>query len=171
MLAAQTRQRDDLPSNAHADHESIARDYQSLAEHHLATLAQAAVPVSRSRPTYRPAQLWLLGELTRALFKDPPTVGLIEDSLSLNKSGRARLATNIERALSQAQTLWQRATRTGLPFRWDFSLLPGAKLDPARQAAWLSCDPSLPTQYVIAPGYIVEQQVFCLQRVLTGPSF
>lgn len=170
MLAAQTRQRGDLPSNAHADHQSIARDYQLLVEHHLATLALAATAASTSRPTYEPANLWFLGELTRALFQDYPTAGIVEEALGLNAAGRKTLAPRIDHVLTEVHALRQRAQRTGLPFRWDFDLLPGAGIDPARQAAWLSCDPNLPAQHVIAPAYVVEQQVFCLQRVLTGPS-
>ena len=33
------------------------------------------------------------------------------------------------RAVVEAQSLWQRSERTGLPFRWDFHLLPGAGPD------------------------------------------
>ncbi|WP_125515824.1 hypothetical protein [Streptomyces sp. WAC 01529] len=171
MLAAQTRQRGDLPSNAHADHQSIARDYQSLVEHHLATLALAATTASTLRPAYKPAHLWFLGELCQALFQAPPTTGLIEGALGLDKDGRMTLATRVDQALVKTQALWRRATCIGLPFRWDFDLLPGTRLDPSRQAAWLSCDPLLPAQYVIAPAYVVEKEVFCLQRVLTNPSF
>ncbi|KUO04635.1 hypothetical protein [Streptomyces caeruleatus] len=171
MLAAQTRQRGDLPSNAHADHQTIARDYQSLVEHHLASLALAATAASTCRPAYEPATLWFLGELTRALFQDCPTAGLVEEALGLNAAGRKALVPRIDHVLTEVHALRQRAQRTGLPFRWDFDMLPGARIDPTRQAAWLSCDPRLPVQYVIAPAYTVEQQVFCLQRVLTGPSF
>lgn len=170
MLAAQIRQRGDLPSNAHAEHEIIARDYQTLVEHRLAALARTSVRISPRGPAYQPAHLWYLGELTQALFQEPPVAGQIEAALHLDEAGRNALATPIERVLAEAKALWQRAERTGLPFRWDFDLLPGTELDPGRQAAWLSCDPCLPVQYVIAPAYIVERQVFGLQRVLTGPS-
>jgi hypothetical protein len=170
MLAAQTRQRADLPSNAHADQHCIARDYQSLVEHHLAPLARAATATSTCQPAYQPTDLWFLGELSRVLFQGRPTDGLIEDALGLTRTGRSMLAPRTEHALNEARELWQRAASTGLSFRWDFELLPGARIDPARQAAWLNCDPRLPAQYVIAPAYVVEQQVFCLQRVLTGPS-
>lgn len=170
MLAAQTRQRGDLPSNAHAEHHVIARDFQTLVEHRLAALARAATPVGLHRPAYRPDHLWFLGQLTQALFQEPPTVEHLKAALHLETAGWNGLATRIERAAAEARTLWQRSERTGLPFRWDFDLLPGAGLDPRRQAPWPSCDPCLPGQYVIAPGYVVEREVYGLQRVLTGPS-
>jgi len=171
ILAAQTRQRGDLPSDAHVEHQAIARDYQAFVEHHLAALARKAVDISWRRPTYQPALLCLLGELTQALFHRAPTAGFAEAALQLDETASNMLATRLERALAEATRLWQRAERTGLPFRWDFDLLPGARLDPARQVAWPSCDPCLPVQYVIAPAYVVELQVFSLQRVFTGPTF
>ncbi|MEU5840167.1 hypothetical protein ABZ820_41920 [Streptomyces diacarni] len=169
-LAAQARQRGDLPTDAHAAHQVLARDYQTFVEHRVYALARAAVDHTQRPVGHQPAPLWMLGELTRALFEETPTADRLAETLHLGNSGRYVLATRTDSVLAQASKLWQRADNTGLVFRWDFELLPGARIDTARQTAWLSCDPDLPVQHLVAPGYIVESKVYGRQQVLTGPS-
>ncbi|MDI3418577.1 hypothetical protein [Streptomyces luteolus] len=170
MLAASTRQRDDLPSQAHAAHQLIARDYQTLVEQRLLALAHQVALASWHLPGHQPASLYFLSLLTQELFQARPARDAVEEALGLDLAHSSELSSSVERAVTDAEALWDRAEATGLAFRWDFEWHPNAPLDPSRQAAWGSCDPRLPPQHLIAPAYLVEQQVHCLQLMLTGST-
>ncbi|MFI1890201.1 hypothetical protein [Streptomyces jumonjinensis] len=170
FMAAQTRLRQDLPSSGHVEHHSIARQYQVLIEQSLHPLARATEDLCWPAPPHFPPVPWHIGQLSGALFHDRPHAGAVEAALGLEGTAPPRVHELIHRTLSEAQSLWQRAGQAGLAYQWDFGLLPGSSLDPARQTAWPSCDPGLPAQFVVAPAYLVEGTVYCHQRVGTGLS-
>ncbi|MFF5538547.1 hypothetical protein ACFY71_39885 [Streptomyces cinerochromogenes] len=170
LLAARAEARGDVPSNAHSTHHVIAREYDALVEQKVQGLARAAASsVAAAPPGAATRMLWLMGRICSVLFgQDEP-----EGKAVLAAVGKSRLdplASQASRLSSCALDLRQRSAQTGLPAHWDFELMPGEPLDEEWQEAWPSCDTTLPGQFVIAPAYLVAEQVFSRQRVCTGLS-
>jgi hypothetical protein len=110
-----------------------------------------------------------MGRICRVLFgPDEPSGQAILAPLGRNRLDP--LASQAARLSDAASDLRRRSARTGLPAHWDFELLPGECLDKEWQQAWPSCDSTLPGQFVIAPAYLVAEQVFSRQRVCAGLS-
>ncbi|TLS45693.1 hypothetical protein FE633_13065 [Streptomyces montanus] len=170
LMAAQAETRSDVPSNAHSVHHVIAREYDALVEQKVQGLARAAAhQIPGHAPGAVPVMLWLMGQICSVLFgPDEP-----DSKAILTALGRSRLdplASQAVRLSNTALELRQRSKRTGLSARWDFELVPGERLDEEWQEGWPSCDSTLPGQFVIAPAYLVADQVFSRQRVCTGLS-
>jgi hypothetical protein len=173
LMAARAETREDVPSNAHSVHHVIAREYDLLVEQKVQGLARTAahstgVPLPPV-PGTAPRMLWLMGQISSVLFgPDEPEGKAVLSAMS--KTRLDVLAPQASRLSSSALELRRRSAQTGLPAHWDFELTPGEPLDQEWQEAWPSCDTSLPGQFVIAPAYLVAEQVFSRQRVCTGPS-
>ncbi|MFH8663089.1 hypothetical protein [Streptomyces afghaniensis] len=170
LMAAQAETRSDLPSNAHSVHHVIAREYDALVEQKVQGLSRAAAHQQpRDAPGAVPRMLWHMGQICSVLFgPDEP-----DGKAILSVLGRSRLdplAPQAGRLSDSAFDLRQRSAQTGLPAHWDFELVPGEHLDQEWQEPWPSCDSELPGQFVIAPAYLVADQVFSRQRVCTGLS-
>ncbi|UWM47656.1 hypothetical protein N0X72_00830 [Streptomyces carpaticus] len=171
LMAERARERHDVPSNDHRSHHVIARDYDAFVEQRVQSLARAATRTLSDAlaPSDAPAVPWLMSKLCAVLFgpHEPDTATI----LSALGGGRLDpLAPQASRARDTALDLRRRTQQTVLPCHWDFELLPGEPLDDEWQQAWPSCDATLPGQFVIAPAYIVAEQVYSLQRVYTGRS-
>ncbi|MEU0032336.1 hypothetical protein [Streptomyces sp. NPDC006335] len=110
-----------------------------------------------------------MGQICSALFGPEQPEGK-EVLAVMGKPRLDPLASQAGRLSSQALELRQRAAQTGLPAHWDFELTPGESLEEEWQEGWPSCDRTLPGQFVIAPAYLVAEQVFSRQRVCTGLS-
>lgn len=170
FMATQALERDDLPSNDHGIHHIIARQYDAFVEQKVQGLARAAGDhTAGAVPAGAPAVLRLMSRLSSVLFgaAEPGTTGILS---ALGRSRLDPLAPQAARLRETALDLRQRSAETGLPYTWDFELLPGRRIDNTWQQAWPSCEPGLPGQFVIAPAYIVAEQVYSLQRVYTGES-
>ncbi|MBC2906782.1 hypothetical protein [Streptomyces cupreus] len=170
LMAAQAEARSDLPSNAHSVHHVIAREYDVLVEQKVQALARAAAhSVAAASPGAVPRLLWLMGQICSVLFgSDKPDGKAVLAAVC--KSRLDPLASQASRLSSSALDLRERSAQTGLPAHWDFEIVPGEPLDEEWQEAWPSCDSTLPGQFVIAPAYLVAEQVFSRQRVCTGLS-
>ncbi|MDQ0956061.1 hypothetical protein QFZ24_010070 [Streptomyces phaeochromogenes] len=170
LMAARAETRDDVPSNAHSAHHIIAREYDALVEQRVQGLARAAAhSVAAAPPGAVPRMLRLMGQICSVLFgPDEPEGKAV--LAAVFKSRLDPLAPQANRLSSCALDLRQRSAQTGLPAHWDFELVPGESLDEEWQEAWPSCDGTLPGQVVIAPAYLVAEQVFSRQKVCTGVS-
>ncbi|MGW9301676.1 hypothetical protein ACWHA3_12740 [Streptomyces cyaneofuscatus] len=169
-MAVHARERDDVPSNDHGAHHVIAREYDAFVEQKVQGMVRTVgTNVYGSAPYGVPQLPWLMSRISAVLFgPDEPEAATVLAAL-----GRKRLdplASQAARLCGTALDLRRRSAQTGLPCQWDFELVPGALLDEEWQQAWPSCDRSLPAQFVIAPAYIVAEQVYSLQRVYTGLS-
>ncbi|MBO4258397.1 hypothetical protein [Streptomyces griseorubiginosus] len=170
LMAARAETRADVPSNAHSAHHVIAREYDALVEQKVQGVARAAAQsVPGAPPGAVPTMLWLMGRICSVLFgPDEP-----DGKAVLTAVGKSRLdplAPQASRLSNCALDLRQRSAQTGLPVHWDFELVPGEPLDEEWQETWPSCDSTLPGQFVIAPAYLVADQVFSRQKVCTGVS-
>ncbi|MEU6215571.1 hypothetical protein ABZ891_37480 [Streptomyces sp. NPDC047023] len=145
------------------EHLDIARQYTVCVEQRVQSFARTAAPPGGRRD----ALLCSIGRVCAVLFgPEPPTTGAV-----LTAVDRARLdplAGAAAQLCDRANDLRRRAQATGLPFSWDFEFVPGDLLDPAWQEAWPPCDPDLPGLSVVAPAYLVAEQVYTKQRVQTG---
>lgn len=169
FMAAQTRERTDLASNAHGAHHVIAQDYQAYVEQRVQNLARAAAKTPTQTPEGFPPALWLIGQLCRVLFGSAaPELSMVLEALGLRRLDS--LAPQATRVCEAAHQLRRRAEATGLPYQWDFEHVAGQRLDEEWQEPWPSCDANQPGQFVISPAYIVAERVFSLQRLYTGPS-
>ncbi|MFD9411278.1 hypothetical protein ACFWBN_30235 [Streptomyces sp. NPDC059989] len=159
LLAARS-----APQGTHRnEHLDIARQYSVCVEQRV----QSFVRTAESLGQRSDARLRSIGRVCAVLFGvESPTVGAV-----LTAVGRARLdplADSAAQLCDRASDLRRRAQGTGIPFSWDFELVPGDLLDPAWQEAWPPCDPDLPALSVVAPAYLVAEQVYTKQRVQTG---
>ncbi|MEV0604521.1 hypothetical protein AB0I82_35215 [Streptomyces sp. NPDC050315] len=170
FMAAQTHEREDVASNDHSTHHVLAGEYDALVEQKVQGLARAAVPTFHgSVPGGTPTALWLMSQISAVLFgpDEPDTAGVLR---ALGKGRLDRLASQAARLCEAALNLRRRSAQTRLLHEWDFELFPGEPLDEQWQQAWPSCDRTLPGQFVIAPAYVVAEQVYSLQRVYTDHS-
>ena len=69
----------------------------------------------------------------------------------------------------RATSLRAKIAEIGIPHEWDFRTEISGTLDDERQEAWLTCDPCLPVNLVVAPAYVVQGQLYSKQLVVTGP--
>lgn len=170
LMASQAEARGDVPSNAHSAHHVIAREYDALVEQKVQGLARTAANSADAAPHGAvPKMLWLMGQICSALFgSDEPEGKAVLAAVC--KSRLDPLASQAGRLSSCALDLRKRSAQTGLPAHWEFELVPGEPLDEEWQEAWPSCDGTLPGQLVIAPAYLVAEQVFSRQKVCTGVS-
>lgn len=170
LMAERARERDDVPSNDHSAHHVIAREYDAFVEQRVQGLARAAGASTHGLvPAGVPAVPWLMSRICAELFgpDEPDTAAILA---ALRRGRLDPLAPQATRLRDTALDLRRRSKQTGLPCHWDFELVPGELVDEEWQQAWPSCDRRLPGQFVIAPAYIVAEQVFSLQRVYTSVS-
>ncbi|MFD9062111.1 hypothetical protein ACFVZ3_11375 [Kitasatospora purpeofusca] len=172
LLAARTRERTDIASEGHTSHQAISSDYRDLVEQRIQVFARtyvggSTVPFGREVPERLPRFIsllcWHLFGVEEA--ERGPSEVLACLGLSPN-DGRAVRA--LRSLLAARDDLMSRIRAVGLPFRWGFELQEGALLDEDRQVPWASSDGADPGRFVVAPAYLVRDQVFVRQYVHTG---
>jgi len=70
----------------------------------------------------------------------------------------------------RAATLRNNIANIGVHHEWDFRTEISDVIDEERQEAWLTCDPTEPVSFIVAPGYLVQGLVYSKQLVMTGPG-
>jgi hypothetical protein len=165
LLAERTRARTDTATMDSFAHSEIAQEFRSLADQDLYHLARLNSSARGCSPTHVPHTI---ASLCRALFgPHPVSEHRVRDEL---RYGSPVPDDRIDRICAQARRLRKRATDTGREHRWEFAIRNGAALDSNRQQAWSTCDPDQPVQFLVTPGYIVENRVYGLQQVFTAPA-
>ncbi|MFI8515339.1 hypothetical protein ACIGHB_29845 [Streptomyces sp. NPDC085460] len=153
------------PRQGNNVHHLIAREFVVLVEQRVQSLARAA---SRNPSQDSPEELHhRIGAVCRALFgQDAPRTETV--LAALHRSPLDRLAPTAARLCERGLELRHQAETSGLPTAWDFEFATGTPLDDTWQEPWLGCVNHLPGLFVVAPAYLVAEQVYVRQRLHTG---
>jgi hypothetical protein len=168
-ITAGTRPRGDVASNAHASQETIAHEVRQFIEQRLQNIARNRIMHADglARHPRRQQIPRLLGALCEILFGERgPDFHELRALLNIPEYGAAFEA--VSEAYSKACEFRERGRASGLKCEWIFDVAYGAPLNPDRQEVWPSCDQERPVLFVVAPGYVVDGQLFLQQRVFTG---
>ncbi|MFD5160534.1 hypothetical protein ACFWMJ_21085 [Streptomyces hawaiiensis] len=168
-MASQTRSRGDVASNAHAAQETIAQEVRQFIEQRLQNVARNRLVHADglSHHPHRQQLPRLLGALCSLLFeRRSPDFHQLRTLLNVPEYGPA--FETAKELYSKVCEFQARSRATDMRCEWIFEFSYGVPLNPDRQEAWPSCDPGQPVLFVVAPAYIVDDQVYMLQRVFTG---
>jgi hypothetical protein len=165
VLADITTGRADLQDESHILHIELASDYHSLIMQWMQRIARKIIG-TRSRGSLAHALGQQVADFSDYLFRgtQPDIDGLL--------SSLGKIDPEIyELALSmckRASDLRRRISDIGVHHEWDFRTETSGVLSEERQEAWLTCDPTEPISFVVAPAYLVQGRVFGKQLVATG---
>jgi hypothetical protein len=167
LLAARTRERPDLASNQHSEQQLVAREYRSFVEQRLQALARTLSRRSSEPAANSQHVAMLLSRLTRLFFdRYLPVSASIRQDLDVAQGTPEE--GHIRSVHAAAEQLRRRAQNGTLDAHWDFTCTPAVGIDDQRQEPWGSCDPRAAVRFVVAPAYVVDQQVFARQYVFTS---
>ena len=123
---------------------------------------RTADPADPADPAAAAARL--AHDVCACLFGLPAVVpATLEDVLRIpGEAGRA-VAGRLTRVARQLRA----ATAAMGGYAWQFSCVPGARLDPGYQDAWRDCPPGARVRWAAAPAYVAEGEIVVKQRVYT----
>lgn len=165
--ADRTHGRADLHNESHILHLSLAGDYRSLIMQWMQRVARKMMhPKSRSRLEYELGRQ--VGDFSEYLFRgEEPDADRLLSSLGPIDPELYELAVSM---CDRAATLRNNIANIGVHHEWDFRTEISDVIDEERQEAWLTCDPTEPVSFIVAPGYLVQGLVYSKQLVMTGPG-
>ncbi|MYT36012.1 hypothetical protein GTY66_08075 [Streptomyces sp. SID8356] len=147
-------------------HHLIAREFVVLVEQRVQNLARAA---ARTQPSQDPPEALhrRIGAICRVLFgtAEPSSSALLS---AVHRSRLDPLASAAARLCERAQEMRRQRESSVMPASWDFAFTAGAPLDGTWQEPWPGCPAERPGRFVVAPAYLVAEQVYAKQRVHTG---
>lgn len=172
LLAERTRARPDLATTSHSEASVIARQYRSIIEQQMHTVARAyghRSPLVAGVTADKRVPL-LIGKLSEVLFTEHylPKAEAVMNHVGVADDPEAeRLFGDLREAVND---LRRRSRQIGLPARWDFTFEAFTLCDGNTQEPWTSCEPEAKVRFLVAPSYIVDGQIFARQYVFTEVS-
>jgi hypothetical protein len=164
VLGERTRARTDLASGPHSRHLEIASHYRALIDQNLQHVARLGSKHRRSRVPQRERVARIIGKVCQSLFGGTfPTIDEIYELLGLSPEDDNHQL--VERAYSEALDIRESIEQAGLEHSWFFGIEKGAAMLPALQEPWPPCDPEASVKFLVAPGYLADNQIICRQRV------
>jgi hypothetical protein len=161
LLANRTSNRLDLATVDDAVHSTLADQFRNIVEQDMQHLVRDHLRLhhARSGPSAVAAAISALCRelLSEQRSPDPATTCL---RLGMDPTNHVRMLQDIGIKLEQLQ-------RPGNVV-WDFQAQPGTLLDHPVQQPWGQCDPALPIQFIVAPGYRANGKIFAKQQVFTS---
>ncbi len=164
LLSDRTRKRGDLSTEDQTHHLEIAERFRLLVDQRLQWLARRSMDGKRSSRSQRQELARLVENCCSALFEGPEIdEERLQALLSVSDAGPDQSVRGI---CEGAGRIRASIAESGLPHRWAFDFQPNVDIDPSYQERWNSCQAGK-VKFVVTPGYVVNGQVFCLQRVYT----
>jgi hypothetical protein len=165
ILADRTYERTDLYDESHIVHLSLAGDYRSLIMQWMQRVARKMIRTKgRTRLEYELGRQ--VGDFSEYLFRGAePDANRLLSSLGSIEPELYALAVSM---CDRATILRGKVADIGVHHEWDFRTELSGVVDEERQEAWLTCDPTDPIDFIVAPGYVVQGVVYSKQLVATG---
>jgi hypothetical protein len=165
ILGKRTRERRGLARTAHAKHVGLAERYRVLIEQRIQQTARSSYQGQRSSAQLRERVARSAQEICQALFASADI-----DYRALTRytgSSSENVRTMIHGSIQEARLLRAEIESIGISHDWDFESSESLLIDELRQEPWLSCSPKGAIKFLVSPGYVVDGQMLCRQRVFT----
>lgn len=169
-LAAHTRGRTDVASTVHVEQETLASEISRLVQQRLHSLARKCVKRTEFGVNYpqREQAPRLLAAIC-AILLPPGQPDLHQLRALLNIPEQGSLYEEASAALEEAIRLRRATEDSPAKCFWETSCSSGSPVDLERQEVWAGCRERRTVDFLIAPGYSFNGQLFLLQQVFTGP--
>ncbi|MFG3199888.1 hypothetical protein ACGFYT_27585 [Streptomyces sp. NPDC048208] len=169
-LAAHSRGRTDIASTAHIEQETLASEISRLVQQRLHSLARKCVKRTDFASAYpqREQAPRLLGAICAILLPPgQPDLGQLRALLNIPQEGS--LFEEAAAVYEEALRLRRATESSSMKCVWEVECAPDSPVDLERQEIWASCHGRRTVQFLIAPGYSANGQLFLLQQVFAGP--
>ncbi|WP_194918540.1 hypothetical protein [Catenulispora rubra] len=171
---AHTRDRSMTTTNIHGLHLHLAREHRAFIEQRLNSLARRILSLDDQHPGVQTQHqvAKVIMRLSTLLFPHGPLSAEHVPRI-LPETFPSAVYPRISQETAAADALYRRIVAlnsTQNRVRFDYAFVAGSTVDPAGQEAWPPCDGDAPVSFVLAPAYLVGDDIYQRQLVYTRPE-